>query len=633
MIGTILIGTIISMLALAVPLIFVRQDRYETGGTGRWLFWMLVVNLILNSLIVYFFTPALVGPFGGYQWLWFTLLVNAAIGFIFGATQNEYGHGGANQLASGTGSAVVFGVLFISLILIGIFTTWFTPNAKALAAYPNLQVSDSAYPEADVTHTVIVTPRIAKFKGGQVIASSGENLGSRYHADDYTLLAVKGHLYYVAPLVYNNFWANLQFPQSPGLVVVDAEDPNAEAFLKMDYKLHYLPAAMFNQDLVRHIYMNGYSGFRLVDPTLEVDDDWRPYFTVDLSHFVRGLTGVNVVGFILVDSNTGEITHYNIGEEPAWVDRVLPAVAVEEYIEWWGKWHAAPWFNLSKQGQEMPADNTPALVYNRTDGYPSWQFVMTSTSSGDHSSTQVVLFDTKTNKGTIYPKDSGLAVGSDVIHAFSQNPKNIKNYDVVDASLYNIYGHLTWVAVFESPSEGDAGRATFQAVGLMDARSVNGSNVIMEQSKEDALRVYKRWLADHGSNTTGPTQLSLTKEIEGFVDRIGADSQAGFTTYYLTIRDASGAVADRIFYGSASVSEKLPLTQVGDHVVIRYQDVYERTTAMETFNNVDVQVPLIDPTTGAPWNFEIIPTATPTPLPTATPTPTSLPLFEVTPTQ
>ncbi|HJY98985.1 MAG TPA: hypothetical protein VJ227_04680 [Patescibacteria group bacterium] len=637
MFATALVGTLICMLFLVLPLFFVADKARENfGWVGRWVAGMFIVTLVVNILYVYLALPPMVGPLGGYQWFWFMLLINAVItGFyaMMHIDAGRYREADTGYIAGASAIASGIGILAIGLVwmLIAIFTTWGSPNAKALAAYPQLTVSESPYPEADTNHTVIVSEAIARFKGGQVIAASGENLGSRYHAEDYTLLSVRGHMYYVAALVYNNVFANLENPESPGLVVVDAEDPNVDARLSMEHKLRYIPWALFNQDLSRHIYLSGYDGYRLIDPTLEVDDEWRPYFTVDVSSYVRGVTGIKVEGVLLVDSQTGEITRYEIGKEPVWVDRVIPASAVEEYIYWWGKWHAAPWFNLSGRDAEESASDMPALVYNRADGYPAWQFVMTSSSSMDHSSTKVILFDTKLNRGTIYTKDSGLAVPPDVTHAFASNPGNIKNYEVAEPVLFNFFGRLTWMTTFQSPAS-DPSKATFQAVGLMDAKSIQGANVVMETSKEEALRVYQRWLADHGENVTGSTQVVAVKEIEGYVDRFGVDTQDGTTTYYLTLKDMDGNLVERIFFAAlTNDTEKLPLTQLGDHVVIRYEDVNTRQTAMKVFNNVDVAVPLIDPTTGAPWDTAI-PTPTPTPTPTATPTATSLPLFETTPT-
>ena len=57
---------------------------------------------------------------------------------------------------------------------------------------------------------------------------------------------------------------------------VDAEDPNTPPQLKTGYHLRYLPDAILNQDLIRHVYLSGYTNGDLADPTLEVNDAARP---------------------------------------------------------------------------------------------------------------------------------------------------------------------------------------------------------------------------------------------------------------------------------------------------------------------------------------------------------------------
>ncbi len=586
-----------------------------------------VLNFLFNAAMVYIFTPAMTGPLGGYQWIWLTLLINAVVSAAMYAATSESGNDESSSsfLLSAIGNGVLLVAIALISILIVMGTTWGDGNAKGLASYVHITISDKSYPETDPAHIVIVPVEVARFKGGQVV-SGGNNLGSLYHPSDYNLMSVAGELYWVAPLVYNNWFTNLGNQELAGIVAVSAEDPNAEAKLILDHKLHYIPEALFNQDLVRYLYMHGYSGYRLIDPTLEVDDDWVPYYTVDLSTYVTGISGIKVEKMLVVNSDTGKIEEYALDKIPNWVDRIIPGEAAQEYVEWWGLWHDAPWLNFSGQGAQKPADTEPDIAYSRADQSPVWQFPMTSNSSSDNSGTGIILLDTKSNEATLYPIN-GIAIGNDVRHAFESNPGNIQHYAVKHVILHNIYGELTWVATFIS--EGENGKGSFQAVGLLSAKTVQGADVIMASSIEEALRDYQRWIANHGSNAVNPTDVNNLKTIDGYVDRIAADTQGGNTVYYITVKDAGGVVFDRIFWGTSTVSQKLPLTKEGDHVAIQYQDVNDRVVAMVIFNNLNVDVPLINPTNGAPFAQPTDPpTATPTPVP---PTATISPLFEATP--
>ncbi len=194
-------------------------------------------------------------------------------------------------------TAIVIGLLFATIVngLIVVGTTWFDGNAKALASIPTIKAAPAGaqLPPTDVNHIVLVNQGVAANLGQRSLASTGQNLGSQYHTDEasYTLQSVQGHLYWIAPLVYNNVWANVGNWESPGYVQVDAEDPNAQATLHTGFHMRYLPDAILNQDLLRHVYLSGYTGANLSEPTLEVDDSGTPYFTISLMTPTRGFTG------------------------------------------------------------------------------------------------------------------------------------------------------------------------------------------------------------------------------------------------------------------------------------------------------------------------------------------------------
>ncbi len=313
--------------------------------------------------------------------------------------------------AARAGGLAIAGALIISVVINGLIvvgTTWFDGNAKALAAIPNIVAvpASQPLPPTNVDHIVLVTQAVASYLGQQTLASGGQNLGSVYHTEpsEYTLQSVRGHLYWIAPLVYNNVWANLGNWQSPGYVVVDAEDPNTAPQLRTGYHMRYLPDALFNQDLLRHVYLSGYTWGDLVDPTLEVDDNWRPYFTISLMQPTRGFTGEVVKRVLVVDSQTGAIANDALGDVPSWVDRIIPAASVDDYLNWWGKYAHAPWFNPSGQGQQIPATSEPELVYNQVN-QPVWLEPMTSSAASDNSSTGVVLFDTRDMTGQVLSAD------------------------------------------------------------------------------------------------------------------------------------------------------------------------------------------------------------------------------------
>src|SRR5947209_2092499 len=436
-----LIGTLIVMAILTIGRLgFGRREAFDRRKFSRWFAGYFVLNYILCLLILYFSEPALTGPFGGWQWLLWPLVISSianlfafarpALSVLEEASAASQGRTSSTRSSTatipanasrGAIAAGIFGLIFAGVIgllvsgLIVVFTTWFDSNAKALAAIPNVKMEPTAttLPPTDPSNVVLVSQSVASYKGQQVLGSNGLNLGSTYNIDpgSYTLQSINHHLYYVGPLSYNNIFANLASPSTPGFVVVDAEDPQQVPQLRTSSgdSIGYLPGAIFNQDLLRHVYLSGYTYGKLVDPTLELDDNFHPYWTISLMQPSRGYTGDVLSQVLLVDAHTGDIKAYNPQDVPSWVDRVMPADTVSQYLQWWGLYHAAPWFNPSGMGQQAPASD-PELLYNSVD-QPVWLVPMTSSSANDQSSTGVFLFDTHKNEAHFYPL-SGLGIGN-----------------------------------------------------------------------------------------------------------------------------------------------------------------------------------------------------------------------------
>lgn len=635
-----LIGTLIVMAILSIGRFgFGRKEQFSAGKFLRWFISYFIFNYIFGLLILYFSEPALTGPFGGWQWVLWPLVISSLLNLLAvirpglsgledlaAASRGQHSSGRSMpaNVSRGAVAAGIFGLVIAAGIgllvsgLIVVFTTWFDSNAKALAAIPHVTTASSpVLPPTDPQHIVLVSQSVAAYKGQQILGSNGQNLGSSYSIDPdtYTLQSIQHHLYYVAPLEYNNIFVNLSNSSTPGFVIVDAENPQAEPELCTDSAhsahcptngaaLAYLPGAMLNQDLTRHVYLSGYTYGKLVDPTLELDEHFHPYWTISLMQPSRGYTGDVLSEILLIDAHNGDIVKYQQQAVPTWVDRVMPADTVTQYLEWWGLYHAAPWFNPSGAGQQAPASD-PQLLYNSVD-HPVWLVTMTSASSNDNSSTGVFLFDTHDNKATFYQL-SGLGIGNNVSNTIHSTRANIRGYSVDSVQLYQIYNTPTWIAIFVQST--DSG-AIYQAVGIVDARNLNGSNVQYETTLSAALQDYQQWLIQQGSSN-GTSTSGQVLSVTGKVERISAVQQGSNTIYYMQLEGQN-----KIFTANLALSPKLPLVQPGDTVTGTYLNTGDQTVAFQTFDDQTI-------------NLSSTPSPTPgsTPSPTAaiTPTPTAKP--------
>ena len=597
-----LIGTLIVMAVLTVGrLWFGRRETVDKRKFFGWLLRYSIFNYLFCLFILYFTLPALTGPFWGWQWVLWPLLISS-LGNLFalsGATltilESSIGSSRRRSVpvnsSRGKVAAGIFGLIVVAMIgivatfLISIFTTWFDGNAKALAAIPNVKVEQSSQlPPTDASNIVLVSQSVAAYKGQQVLGSSGQNLGSAYNLDQgsYTLQSIKHHLWYVAPLSYNNVFVNLTNPMTPGFVMVDAENPQQPALLHTEdwAKIAYLPGALLNQDLLRHVYLSGYTYGDLVDPTLELDDSLHPYWTISLIQPSRGYTGDVLSEVLLVDAHTGEIKKYKPQDVPSWIDRVMPASTVTEYLQWWGLYHAAPWFNPSGLGQQQPA-SPPQLLYNNID-QPVWLVPMTSASANDNSSTGVFLFDTHANIAKFYPQIAGLGIGDNVTNTFQSTRANIRSYNVASVQLYQIFGTPTWVAIYvQNTSSGDI----YQDVGLVDAKDLNGGNVQFEADLPSALSDYQQWLTQQGNSTTTGGTTNKTQTVTGKVLRVSSVQQGNNTIFYLQIEGQSV-----IFTANLQLSSKLPLVQAGDTVTGTYTGAGGTVINLASFDDTSINL-------------------------------------------
>ena len=459
----------------------------------------------------------------------------------------------------------------------------------------------SDLPQTDATHIVLVSPSVAAYKGQQVLGSNGQNLGSAYqlNADSYVLQSINHHLYYVAQLSYNNLFVNLSSPTTPGFVMVDAENPQTPPQLHTESwaSIAYQPGALLNEDLLRHVYLSGYTYGNLLDPTLELDDSLHPYWTISLMQPSRGYTGNVLSSVLIVDAHTGDIKQYQPQNVPTWVDRVMPAETVTQYLQWWGLYHAAPWFNPSGQGQQQPASD-PQLLYNNVDN-PVWLVPMTSSSSNDSSSTGVFLFDTHKNVAQFFPKAAGLGIGDNVTQTFGSTRANIRNYQVASVQLYQIYCVPTWVAIYtQSASSGSSSTSSngssttssgdiYQDVGMVDARELNGGNVQFEADLTSVLHDYQQWVTQQGVGcTTGKTSTGPTVQtVSGKVLRVSVVQQGSNTIYYLQVEGQN-----MIFTANLSLSPKLPLVQVGDTITGTYTGTSGPVINLQTFDDTSINL-------------------------------------------
>ncbi|MBX9687407.1 MAG: hypothetical protein K2X27_11940, partial [Candidatus Obscuribacterales bacterium] len=485
------------------------------------------VALLAVRFLMYYVQPSFQGSFFGYWPVLLCTMIPAAVaGLICG------GHASRKSI-----TAVVLGaaaLLFVPLIQYG-FNAWGSSNAGKHADLPKIRIAgaDEKIPPTDPNHMVKVTKSIAIFKG-QTALSTESGVASRFtvNKESYTLQFVNGHRYWIAPLTpVNNgdtFWTPLMGGRatSPGYVVVDAENPGKDAWLKTGYQISLFTDQSWSMSLKRWIYQQGYNDGYLEEPIFEVDDNWVPYYTVTyVRNAFGGVSGkqLHKVLVVKVEKEEPTLEVFDVKEEPKWVDRVVSRDLVKEWATDWGLyggdyarnnfWHVC--FGINRTGTMKPADFE--LAYT-TDAHNVWVIPMTSTHDNDHTVIGVLVYESGKNEGTFYPGIKGFNEPSSVDETMVNARDNIKHYNVESVQLYSIYGELTWVAIYASPQS--IGKS-FGGIGILHAHSQDAAAVISANDMQTALRLDATQLAprNQGGGEISRT-VQASREVHGKVQRI-----------------------------------------------------------------------------------------------------------------
>jgi hypothetical protein len=236
---------------------------------------------------------------------------------------------------------------------------------------------------------------------GEKILGSQPALGSQVELGEFYIQKVGKDLYWVAPLLHSGFfkWLNNQEGTS-GYVMVSATNERDVKLVQningKEVKIKYQPAAYFQSDINRHIYMNGYASKGLTDITFEIDDKGNPFWVVTTYNKEIGFSGDDATGVVVVDVQSGEMKSYSIDTAPAWIDRIQPINFVEKQLNDWGEFVHGYW-NFSNSDKLQITEGL-TLVYGKNNR-SYWYTGLTSVGK-DESAVGFVLVDTRTKETT-----------------------------------------------------------------------------------------------------------------------------------------------------------------------------------------------------------------------------------------
>ncbi|MGF7228449.1 MAG: hypothetical protein ACQR33_00500 [Candidatus Saccharibacteria bacterium] len=526
--------------------------------------WMFFVN-----------TPS----FAGANWWWIIVLPDLFITLLvflaasFDGDENNLDFRGSLSWA---GSLLCIIVLVCGFAFVN---QWPLKGASSTYGHQLTVVDDQSkvgpYPPTSNQHIVTVSDQNALYNAdkilGQNIPGSTATLGSRYVMNKCDLQSVDGSMYYICSLKLSGS-ANNSADKGliPGYIVVDAQNPNATAtFRSKDssghpFALKYTIGAPYGGSLDRLTYKS-LKDYYVDDPTLEVNDQWQPFYTASIDQPGARLQQSVPVGFVTVDPQTGTIIRYDLNHIPAWVDRVYSAAMAKDMLNWWGEWGVVPW-STQGSGGRYQVDQDVTLVY--TDQGPAWQARMTSMNN-DSSVAYIALMSTTSKTARMYKAPTGVATQSATEHVIANAATSNKKFDAVNMAIHEIDGELVVVAPLVPQGTAGSGPESSSGIALLNATDSQSSDVIIADDMSGALQQLDAQIAG-GNTNAAPGATSRNKTTSGVIDRIGQyNPQSGPTQVILTLKGDTthtfaGQVTDKLV--------ELSIAHPGDTVTLTYVD-------------------------------------------------------------
>ena len=519
----------------------------------------LVLSVLLFLVLYYFKNPTLAFDFAG---IYAALLVAAIPAVALS--------GRKLPAAALVFVAVVFGaVVFLTSAPILHANAYYKMLGKEVPA--NFH---DALPPIDIDQAPLVSQDMA-LQAMQKRLSEIASLGSQVAVGTPVKQLVRDKLVWVAFLEHSGFFKWFSDGATPGYLVVSAHDP-ADVKLVMELggkplRLRYLQSGYFGDYVERHAYLSGQSTIGLTDFEPEIDDDGVPYYVGTVYEHRVGFSGSESTGIITVNAVSGEVKRYQLGTEPAWVDRIQAEEFILEQMQDRGE-YVHGYINLNNEGR-LRVDGVLDLVYG-SDQRPYWVGGMTS--KGKNNGLSGFYFVDSRTKTVRWFKVPSVSQATAAHAVENVNPE--KHYTATNPLPFLVNGAPTYVMALRDV------QGVSRAFGMVDMR--NNQVIGVADTLNATLRSYQSKRSTNRVDAEIGTE-SREVTLKGAVVRIASEFRNSQTMYYITLA-TDDKILGTIFTGSSDLSEELVLTRPGDKVELSYSDSNTRVVGMSKFHNTDI---------------------------------------------
>lgn len=526
-----------------------------------------LLSLLLLALSIYIFLPVL-----SFRFLHLPILLLIVGGIIYSvllANSLEIKGKGEEAELKWTSfkksHGIVGGILgavalYIIVALVG-STSLFTWETRHQALdIVSVEDFNTSVPNVDMQNLIILDESSAMRTSERLLTETDPTMGSQFRIGEGTLTVVNDAPYWVFPLEYRGFFKWLGTKgEIPGYIRVSATHFNQAEFVPYTYGV--CPTGYLGDDLKRLIYSK-YPQYGLTDFSFEIDENNDAFWVVTAYTRKGWLSTPHVLGTIIVDPVSRDITFYELGEQPHWVNRVFPTSFFKNHLKWYGQ-YTEGWWNPSDRGKLRSTDG---LGYVFKDNEIFYYTGLTSYGE-DSATTGFVIYNPRTGEAH-YNRLSGIieSRATDLMEELVQNAGYTANFPY----LINLNGEPTYFSTLK----GNRGNI----VGYAFASVQNYTAVAWAPQLRDAQTEYSRQLVRQGTGHSLHDQSNIFIEVKGSLSRVGM------------LRDSFYVVKlvndDRFFIVDSNQFPSIALSEKGDHILIRYIETTEinKIDAIEFLN-------------------------------------------------
>ncbi|QSZ66471.1 hypothetical protein RJ40_02630 [Methanofollis aquaemaris] len=485
--------------------------------------WFIGIGAVASAAVLYITTPALIP---------LEIVAYLGISLAMSAFASSYLHHNERMGVIG-GVALTVALVAVPFITSGAYII----GAQSLAEIPQVETTDTTVDLIDTDHIRLTSAKTALWRADKVIG----NLGYKVGVFEPDVQFLDGELTWLVPLDYNSVDKALIYSGegTDGYILVSAEEPKAEPRLVTGIPMHYTPNAILENDLTRHIWED-YPTYIIHDPVFQIDERGTPKWVALLSQpGLYGIIGETPQGLVITDPVTGTNEFYEIGKQPAWVQRVYDEDLTETYLGWWGT-YSDGWINSwwgqrnlkyptgsvyiahGEAGASLSAGDPDVYLVQGTDGNQYW-FSAITTPGKDSSMVGYVLGDVQNGTFTFYNapgyyNDFGAAANVQQ----HQKVAMASGLEVVQPIMYVIDDQEVWIIPVVSQT------GEVMEIGLVVA---HGGETYIGTSLDDVLTQWRGTGITGGDDGTSDnvTTLQEIEEIRKLLDQLEAKLKAEAT--------------------------------------------------------------------------------------------------------